>query len=69
MIVVDTSFLVLLIDPDSTQNTDREADRVRHFIEVLSASKEEARYRLRPLQNWSREGWTESTRSLKPSEE
>jgi predicted nucleic acid-binding protein len=41
MIVVDTNFLVLLIDPDSTQNVNREADRVRYFIEVLSASKEE----------------------------
>lgn len=41
MIVVDTSFLVLLIDPDSTQNANRAADRVRHFIDTLSASKEE----------------------------
>jgi predicted nucleic acid-binding protein len=41
MIVVDTNFLVLLVDPDSTQNLNREADRVRYFIEMLSASKEE----------------------------
>jgi predicted nucleic acid-binding protein len=40
MIVVDTNFLVLLIDPDSTQNANRRADRVRHFIDKLSASKE-----------------------------
>jgi predicted nucleic acid-binding protein len=41
MIVVDTNFLILLIDPDSTQNTNRRADRVRHFIETLAKSKEE----------------------------
>jgi predicted nucleic acid-binding protein len=41
MIVVDTNFLVLLIDPDSTQNVNRRADRVRHFIDTLAASKEE----------------------------
>ncbi|MBX9458514.1 MAG: PIN domain-containing protein [Rhizobium sp.] len=41
MIVVDTNFLVLLIDPESTQNVNREADRVRHFIEVLSETREE----------------------------
>lgn len=41
MIVVDTNFLVLLIDPDSTQNANREAERVRHFIDVLSETKEE----------------------------
>jgi predicted nucleic acid-binding protein len=41
MIVVDTNFLVLLIDPDSTQNTNRNADRVRNFIKTLSSSREE----------------------------
>ncbi len=41
MIVVDTNFLVLLIDPDSTQNNNREAERVRYFIEVLAKTREE----------------------------
>ncbi|MGV1769492.1 type II toxin-antitoxin system VapC family toxin [Agrobacterium vitis] len=41
MIVVDTNFLVLLLDPDSTQNQNREADRVRFFIDTISSSKEE----------------------------
>lgn len=41
MIVVDTNFLILLIDPDSTQNVNRDSDRVRHFIDTLSASREE----------------------------
>lgn len=41
MIVVDTGFLILLVDPDSTQNRDRAADRVRHFIDELSKTREE----------------------------
>lgn len=41
MIVVDTNFLVLLIDPESSQDIDRRVDRVRHFIDTLSRSKEE----------------------------
>ncbi|MDW5315520.1 type II toxin-antitoxin system VapC family toxin [Rhizobium sp. PL01] len=36
MIVVDTNFLILMIDPDSTQNTNRRADRVRHFVGALA---------------------------------
>jgi predicted nucleic acid-binding protein len=41
MIVVDTGFLILLVDPESTQNLDRAADRVRYFIDELSRTKEE----------------------------
>ncbi|BCH21314.1 hypothetical protein MesoLjLc_10890 [Mesorhizobium sp. L-8-10] len=41
MIVVDTNFLVLMIDPTSTQDTNRRSDRVRHFVETVSKSKEE----------------------------
>lgn len=35
MIVVDTVFLVLMIDPGSTQGNGR-AEKVRHFVEELS---------------------------------
>lgn len=41
MIVVDTNFLILMIDPTSTQNTNRRADRVRYFIDMLTKSREE----------------------------
>lgn len=41
MIVIDTGFLILLVDPESTQNLDRAADRVRNFIDELSRTKEE----------------------------
>lgn len=36
MIVVDTNFLVLMIDPNSTQNANSHVDRVRHFIAETS---------------------------------
>ncbi|RSC31549.1 PIN domain-containing protein [Agrobacterium sp. FDAARGOS_525] len=35
MIVVDTVFLVLMIDPDSTQDNGR-VERVKHFVQGLS---------------------------------
>lgn len=36
MIVVDTNFLVLLIDPASTQNINRRRERVQYLIDRLS---------------------------------
>jgi predicted nucleic acid-binding protein len=36
MIVVDTNFLILMIDPSSTQNTNRRVDRVLHFLETVA---------------------------------
>lgn len=36
MIVVDTNFLIFMIDPESTEDTNRRADRVRHFVQSLS---------------------------------
>lgn len=36
MIVVDTNFLILMIDPDSTQNTNGRAEKVKHFVETLA---------------------------------
>lgn len=41
MIVVDTNFLVLLIDPQSTQNENRRPERVSYFIESLIKSPRE----------------------------
>lgn len=41
MIVVDTNFLVLMIDPASTQDINGRADRVRYFVETLSKTHEE----------------------------
>lgn len=41
MIVVDTNFLVLLIDPESTQNGNRRDEKVRHFIDSLAKSPQE----------------------------
>lgn len=41
MIVVDTNFLVLLIDPDSTQNENRSHERVNHFVDTLTHSRQE----------------------------
>lgn len=40
MIVVDTNFLVLMIDPASTQNQNQRAERVRYFIRETSKSSE-----------------------------
>ncbi|MEC5323274.1 type II toxin-antitoxin system VapC family toxin [Aurantimonas sp. A3-2-R12] len=40
MVVVDTNFLVLMIDPSSTQNTNNRVDRVRHFIAETSNTGE-----------------------------
>ena len=40
MVVVDTNFLILMIDPGSTQNTNNRVDRVRHFISEISKSGE-----------------------------
>lgn len=36
MIVVDTNFLVLMLDPESTQDVNGRVARVRHFVETLS---------------------------------
>ncbi len=40
MIVVDTNFLILLLDPASTQDENRNSERVRHFVETLSSAKD-----------------------------
>lgn len=38
MIVVDTNFLILMIDPASTQNINGRSEKVRYFVETLSKS-------------------------------
>lgn len=41
MIVVDTNFLILLIDPESTQNENQRSERVKFFIESLTKAPKE----------------------------
>ncbi|MDP3552810.1 PIN domain-containing protein [Methylocystis sp.] len=41
MIVVDANFLVLLFDPDAMQHVDRGHERVVHFIETMTKTREE----------------------------
>lgn len=36
MIVVDTNFLILMIDPASTQATNGRPEKVKHFVETIS---------------------------------
>lgn len=40
MIVVDTNFLILMIDPASTQNINGRSEKVRYFVETLSKSNQ-----------------------------
>jgi predicted nucleic acid-binding protein len=40
MIVVDTTFLILLFDPAAIAHVDRGADRVRYLIEKATKARE-----------------------------